>query len=86
MKVQVLGIGCARCNELERSVRNALAELDIAADVEHVTDLKRFASMGVLMTPGLVIDGKVVSQGKVPGGDELSVLLRQATGEDKAGD
>ena len=86
MKVQVLGIGCARCNELERNVRNALAELDIAADVEHVTDLKKFASMGVLMTPGLVIDGKVVSQGKVPGGDELRALLRQATGEDKARD
>ena len=86
MKVQILGIGCARCNELERNVRNALAELDIAAEVEHVTDLKRFASMGVLMTPGLVIDGNVVSQGKVPGGEELRSLLSRATGEDKAGD
>ena len=86
MKVQILGIGCARCNELERNARNALAELDIAAEVEHVTDLKRFASMGVLMTPGLVIDGKVVSQGKVQGGEELRALLSQATGEDKAGD
>jgi len=83
MKVQVLGIGCARCSELERNVRSALAELDIAAEVEHVTDLKRFASMGVLMTPGLVIDGKVVSQGRVPGGAQLKAWLREAltTGE-----
>ncbi|MEO0080795.1 MAG: thioredoxin family protein [candidate division WOR-3 bacterium] len=75
MKVQVLGIGCARCQELEKRVRDTLAEMNIAADVEHVKDLKLFASMGVFMTPGLVIDGKVVSQGKVPSKDELKKLL-----------
>jgi len=75
MKVQVLGIGCARCQELEKRVRDALAEMNIAADVEHVKDLKLFASMGVFMTPGLVIDGKVVMQGKVPSKDELKKLF-----------
>ncbi|MEO0085533.1 MAG: thioredoxin family protein [candidate division WOR-3 bacterium] len=75
MKVQVLGIGCARCQELEKRVRDALAELNIAADIEHVTDLKKFAAMGVFMTPGLVIDGKVVAQGKVPSKDELKKLF-----------
>lgn len=75
MKVQVLGIGCARCQELERRVRDTLAEMSIAADIEHIKDLKTFASMGVLMTPGLVIDGKVVSQGKVPSKDEMKKLL-----------
>jgi small redox-active disulfide protein 2 len=75
MKVQVLGIGCARCQELEKRVRDTLAELSIAADIEHITDLKRFASFGVFMTPGLVIDGKVASQGKVPSNDELKRLL-----------
>uniref|UniRef100_A0A7C4GFF4 Thioredoxin family protein n=1 Tax=candidate division WOR-3 bacterium TaxID=2052148 RepID=A0A7C4GFF4_UNCW3 len=75
MKVQVLGIGCQRCQELEKRVRDALAELNIAADVEHITDLKRFAAMGVFLTPGLVIDGKVASQGKVPSKDELKKLL-----------
>ncbi|UCG41905.1 MAG: thioredoxin family protein [candidate division WOR-3 bacterium] len=78
MKVQILGIGCARCDDLEKRVRNALAELDIAADVEHVTDLKRFSSMGVFMTPGLLIDGKVVSQGRVPGVAQLKAWLEEA--------
>lgn len=78
MKIQILGIGCARCNDLEKRVRNVLAELDVAADVEHVTDLKRFASMGVLMTPGLLIDGKVVSQGRVPDVAHLKAWLKEA--------
>lgn len=75
MKVQVLGIGCARCRELEQRVRDALAEMDLAAEVEHVKDLKLFAAMGVLMTPGLVIDGKVVSQGRIPTLEEMKKLL-----------
>ena len=75
MKVQILGIGCARCQELEKRVVDTLAEMSIAADIEHITDLKRFASMGIFMTPGLVIDGKVAAQGKVPSKDELKKLL-----------
>lgn len=75
MKVQIIGIGCARCNELEKRVRDTLAEMNVAADIEHVRDLKLFASMGILMTPGLVVDGKVVSQGKVPSKDELKKLF-----------
>lgn len=75
MKVQILGIGCARCQELEQRVRDTLAEMNLAADVEHIKDLKKFAAMGVFMTPGLVVDGKVVSQGKVPSKDELKKLL-----------
>lgn len=75
MKVQVLGIGCARCQELQRRVIDTLAELDIAAEVEHVTDLRRFAAVGVLMTPGLVVDGKVVCQGRVPTKPEIATWL-----------
>jgi small redox-active disulfide protein 2 len=78
MKVQILGIGCARCQELEKRVRDALAEMNVAADVEHVKDIKLFASMGVFMTPGLLVDGKVASQGKVPSKDELKKLLSAA--------
>jgi small redox-active disulfide protein 2 len=78
MKVQIIGIGCTRCQELEKRVVDALAELNIAADVEHVTDLKRFASLGIFMTPGLVIDGKVASQGKVPSKEELRKCLAAA--------
>lgn len=75
MDIRILGIGCARCNELEKRVRDTLAEMNIAANVEHVKDLKLFASMGVLMTPGLVINGKVVCQGRVPSKEELKKML-----------
>jgi len=75
MDIKILGVGCARCQELEKRVVGTLAEMNIAAGIEHITDLKRFASMGVFMTPGLVIDGKVASQGKVPSKDELKKLL-----------
>ena len=75
MKVQIIGIGCARCNELEKRVMDALAEMNIAADIEHVKDLKLFASLGIFMTPGLTVDSKVVSQGKLPSKDELKRLL-----------
>lgn len=75
MKIQVLGIGCARCQELEERVRATLAEMNLAADIEHIKDLKTFAAMGVLMTPGLVVDGKVVAQGRLPSKDELKRFL-----------
>ena len=75
MKVQVLGIGCARCNELEKLVRATLAEMNVAADIEHIKGLKQFAAMGVFMTPGLVVDGKVVAQGRLPSKDELKKLF-----------
>ena len=75
MKVQIIGIGCARCNDLEKRVRDTLAEMNVAADIEHIKDLKLFASMGILITPGLVVDGKVVSQGRLPSKDELKKWL-----------
>ncbi|MGQ9708288.1 MAG: thioredoxin family protein [bacterium] len=76
MNIQILGIGCPRCIELEKRVIDALAELGVAANVEKVTDIKKFAAMGVFMTPGLVIEGKVVSQGKIPSKEELKSLLK----------
>lgn len=75
MDIKILGVGCPRCIELERHVIDALAELNIAADVQHITELKQLAAMGVFMTPGLVVNGKVVAQGKVPSKDELKKLL-----------
>lgn len=75
MNIQILGTGCPRCQELAKRVIDTLAELGIAANVEKVTDIKKFAAMGVFMTPGLVIDGRVVSQGKVPAKEELKKLI-----------
>jgi small redox-active disulfide protein 2 len=67
MKIEVLGPGCANCRKLEQDVNAALAELGIEAEVIKVTDLNEISSCGVLMTPGLVINSKVYSSGKIPG-------------------
>ncbi len=66
MKIEVLGPGCANCKKLKQDVNTALAELGIEAEVVKVTDLNKISSYGVLMTPGLVINGKVYSSGKLP--------------------
>jgi small redox-active disulfide protein 2 len=75
MVIQILGSGCSRCHETEQRVRNAVARLGIAADIRKVTDMKEIMAFGVLGTPAVVVDGKVVSQGKVPSDDELKKLL-----------
>jgi small redox-active disulfide protein 2 len=64
--IEVLGPGCANCQKLEANVREAVAQAGIEAEIRHVTDYGEIASRGVMNTPGLVIDGTVVSTGKVP--------------------
>ena len=66
MKIEVLGMGCARCNDLEKQVHDVLKELNLEAEVTKVSDLDKISSYGVLMTPGLVINGKVFCSGKIP--------------------
>jgi small redox-active disulfide protein 2 len=64
--VRVLGAGCARCSELERMCFNVAAENNIDADIQKITDLKEIMSFGIMQTPGLVINGKVKINGKLP--------------------
>jgi len=78
MEIKILGTGCPNCKGLERRVRNVLAELGIAADVEKVTDIKKIMEYGILGTPGLVIDGKVVSSGKIPRLEEIKAWIQAA--------
>lgn len=66
MKIEVLGMGCTRCHQLEEQVRRVLKELNIEADVVKVSDLDKISAYGVLITPGLVINGRVYSSGKLP--------------------
>ena len=75
--VKVLGSGCARCSALEAAVRAALAELGVDAAIEHVTDFMQIAAYGVMTTPALVVNGKVVCYGRVPGKDEVKDLIRK---------
>jgi small redox-active disulfide protein 2 len=75
MEIKILGTGCPRCKTLEKTVVNALAELDIAADVSKVEDIVKIMSYGILHTPGLVINGKVVLSGRVPSAAEAKEII-----------
>jgi small redox-active disulfide protein 2 len=66
MKVEILGIGCAKCNKLYDLVTGVVKREGIDAEVVKVEDIKVFADYGVFMTPSLVIDGDVKVAGKVP--------------------
>ena len=76
MKIEVLGPDCPKCMNVEQNVKKALAELSVEAEVEKVTDIQKIIQKGVMSTPALVIDGKVVLQGKNPSVDQLKVLIR----------
>jgi len=77
VEIKVLGTGCAKCKQLEKDVFNALAELDLAADVEKVQDIKKIMSYKVMSTPALVVNGKVKVAGRVPRADELKKLITE---------
>jgi small redox-active disulfide protein 2 len=77
MEIRILGTGCPRCNELEKRTINALAELNVAADVHKVKDIKEMSKYGVLVTPGLVINNKVKSAGRLPFADEIKKWIRE---------
>lgn len=74
-EVKVLGSGCAKCNALEAAVREALTELGMSTEIDHVTDFTQIASYGVMTTPALVYKGSVISYGKVLKKDEVIKLL-----------
>lgn len=75
--VKVLGTGCAKCYALEEATREALSELGMDTTIDHVTDFTQIAAYGVMTTPALVVDGKVVSYGKVLKKDEAKALIQQ---------
>jgi len=75
LKIEVLGPGCPRCQTLEKHVRAAVDELGIQAEVTKITDLKEIAARGVLMTPGLRVDGKVVASGHLLSVNQVKKIL-----------
>ena len=75
MKIEVLGTGCAKCVTLEKVVKEAVAKSGKFAQIEKVDDLMKIMEYQVMSTPGLVIDGKVVSSGKVLSIDEVLALI-----------
>lgn len=75
MIIKVLGSGCANCVKLEENARVAAKELGIIAEFIKVKDIEGIASYGIMSTPGLVVDEKVVSYGKVLTSDQIKPLL-----------
>lgn len=73
--VKVLGSGCKNCKTLHQNVIDALAELNLAVDLEYVTDLQKIMEYGVMSMPALVVNGQVVSSGKVLKVEEVKNLL-----------
>lgn len=80
MVIKVLGAGCASCNTLETLVQRAVDQLGLDAEVVHVSDFAEIMAYGVMSTPALVIDEKVVLAGGVPSIDKVTAVIQRAAG------
>lgn len=80
-KIQILGTGCAKCNELAANAREAAQILGEEVEFEKITQINDIMKFGCMTTPGLAIDGRVVAQGKVLKADQIMKLLRPLAGE-----
>ncbi len=78
MNIKVLGPGCAKCQSLEKTVKEVVAALKLDIQVEEIKDIKEIMQYPILMTPGLVINEKVVMSGKVPSKAEVKRLIMNA--------
>lgn len=83
MTIKVLGPGCMNCKTLERRTVEALQKMSLTASVEKVVDFNDIVSYGIMRTPGLVIDEKVVWQGSVPTVEKIEEMIHAA--QQKAG-
>ncbi|MBS3820098.1 TM0996/MTH895 family glutaredoxin-like protein [bacterium] len=77
MEIRILGPGCPRCEEVEKRTINALAELNVDADVQKVTDIKKISGYKVFATPALVINKKVKASGRIPSAKEIKQWLQE---------
>ena len=75
-KLQILGTGCPKCKKLAENAEAAAKALSIEYTIEKVTDINEIMKFGVMMTPGLAVDGEVKVAGKVPGAEEIKELLK----------
>lgn len=77
MIIKILGSGCSKCNQLQENTERALVEAGIKGEIVKVTDFKEIALYGVMQTPALVVEDKVVSVGKVLKPNEIADLLKK---------
>jgi small redox-active disulfide protein 2 len=77
-KIEILGPGCARCKETFRVVQHVVQEEHLPFDVEKVESIERIVELGLMATPGVVIDGKIAVYGRIPKADEIRAILAKA--------
>ena len=75
MMIEVLGTGCAKCNKLEAMAKDAADKLGVPYEITHVKDINAIVQRGVMTTPALAIDGRIVVTGRVPSETELTSWL-----------
>jgi small redox-active disulfide protein 2 len=75
-KIDILGTGCAKCKQLAANAEEAAKELGIGYELEKVTDINEIMKFGVMMTPGIAVDGEVKASGKVASAEEIKQWLR----------
>lgn len=75
MKIQILGTGCPKCKKLAETAETAAQELGLEYEIEKITEINEIMKFGVMMTPGLAVDGDVKVAGRVPAVEELKTML-----------
>ncbi|MEA5550360.1 thioredoxin family protein [Anabaena cylindrica UHCC 0172] len=77
IKIEILGTGCKKCQQLEANAKEAVANLNLTAEVSHITDPIEIAKRGVMSTPAMTINGKVASKGQVISVEQIQPLLQR---------
>lgn len=83
LTIRIVGSGCLNCENLFQLCMNVAAENKLEADIQKITDRQKFTELGVWMTPALIINGKVLSQGKIPVKSTLENWLKQAAADEQ---
>ncbi len=78
MNIKILGTGCAKCNQVEKTAREVVKELGIDASIEEVKDIRKIMEYNVLITPGLVVNEEVVISGRIPSKAEVTQFIINA--------
>ncbi len=77
MEIKVLGTGCQNCKALEKAVKEVVSEMNLQADVEKVEEIGKIVQYGVMLTPGLVINGKVKVSGRMPSKADIKKMISE---------
>jgi small redox-active disulfide protein 2 len=76
MKIEILGPGCPKCKALFQNTEKAMKDLNLQAELSKVEDIEKIVEAGVMMTPALVVDGKIISTGKILSVDEIKKIFK----------